>query len=39
MNFGDVLKQRAEATGQTVIECEKPVVEKAETKDAFAAAL
>lgn len=39
MNFGDVLKQRAEATGQKVVEGEKPVVEKAETKDAFAAAL
>lgn len=39
MSFADILKQRAEATGQKVIEAEKPVVEKAETKSAFAAAL
>ena len=39
MSFADVLKKRAEETGQKVIEAEKPVVEKAENKSAFAAAL
>lgn len=39
MSFADVLKKRAEETGQKVIEAEKPVIEKAENKSAFAAAL
>ena len=39
MNFADVLKSRAEATGQKEIIAEKVVAEKADDKSAFADAL
>lgn len=39
MNFAAALQARAQATGQKTIEAEKVVVEKAEDKSAFAAAL
>ena len=39
MNFADALKKRAEEKGHVAIEATKPVVEKAEDKGAFAAAL